>query len=585
MKQIKFLTICASVISLILITSCKKDEETDAAPTASFVSSIVIGNSLTVSFQNESTGEGNTYAWDFGDDNTSTEVNPEHTYSTAGTYTVKLTATNSTGSNTFERDVTVTAANPLLEFLAGSNQKTWILQREGIALGVGPAAEDVQWFAFGGASAPLGDRPCVLDDEYTFSTDGTFKNDTKGTFFMDAEANGGWNDALGRETCIDESTSGAFTTSSGTDFSAFANGGTYTFNADNSTKTLSVAGRGAYIGLPAKTNAGDLGPNGTIPPVSNFSVIRTGEGSTADTLVLGLAFPNSAGSDGVNAFWTYYLVSYNNSIDIPNIPDSKSNASFTSSVSDSNPLIVSFTNTSSNATSYEWNFGDGSGTSTDESPTYTYSSFGTYDVRLIAIGNDNRDSTTMEVVLADPNAIVLSALIGDESKTWKLAPRAGALRVGDQGAGSANWWSSSEADVTARACLFDDEFELTKSGGLNFDPKSQVWVEDYWNAGVADGCNDISTITGASTAWASKQSHSFTFDLAQATITVNGSGAFFGFPKGGDGAEVNLASGALPTTLTYKILTYVDGSDEDELVVSINIGGNAHWTYTLVSKD
>ncbi|MBT3607539.1 MAG: hypothetical protein HOI72_05925, partial [Candidatus Marinimicrobia bacterium] len=41
--------------------------------------------------------------------------------------------------------------------------------------------------------------------------------------------------------------------------------------------------------------------------------------------------------------------------------------------------------------------------------------------------------------------------------SWKLAPVAGALGVGEA-LGNYNWWSSDEAVVTARACLFDDEY-------------------------------------------------------------------------------------------------------------------------------
>ncbi len=41
-----------------------------------------------------------TYSWDFGDGNVSSDENPAHTYTTTGTYTVKLTATNSFGGNT-----------------------------------------------------------------------------------------------------------------------------------------------------------------------------------------------------------------------------------------------------------------------------------------------------------------------------------------------------------------------------------------------------------------------------------------------------------------------------------------------------
>ncbi|MBK7668382.1 MAG: PKD domain-containing protein [Sphingobacteriaceae bacterium] len=52
--------------------------------------------------QNYSSGSGLLLIfWDFGDGNTSTLVNPAHTYSTVGTYTVCLTVTSGTCSDTF----------------------------------------------------------------------------------------------------------------------------------------------------------------------------------------------------------------------------------------------------------------------------------------------------------------------------------------------------------------------------------------------------------------------------------------------------------------------------------------------------
>ncbi|CAN5126505.1 hypothetical protein BH09BAC2_BH09BAC2_18730 [soil metagenome] len=52
----------------------------------------------TVNFQNQSTGSGTLfYQWLFGDGGTSTAVNPSYTYTSPGTYTVKLIVTNSTG--------------------------------------------------------------------------------------------------------------------------------------------------------------------------------------------------------------------------------------------------------------------------------------------------------------------------------------------------------------------------------------------------------------------------------------------------------------------------------------------------------
>jgi len=57
-----------------------------------------IENGLSVDFTNTSQNA-NTYLWDFGDSNTSTDENPTHVYSIAGNYTVQLTANNSNDCN------------------------------------------------------------------------------------------------------------------------------------------------------------------------------------------------------------------------------------------------------------------------------------------------------------------------------------------------------------------------------------------------------------------------------------------------------------------------------------------------------
>jgi PKD repeat protein len=61
------------------------------------------------------------------------------------------------------------------------------------------------------------------------------------------------------------------------------------------------------------------------------------------------------------------------------------------------PFPVTFTNSSTGATSYVWDFGDGSATVTTESPTHTYTSSGTFTVTLTATGEGGVDTETTTI--------------------------------------------------------------------------------------------------------------------------------------------------------------------------------------------
>jgi PKD repeat protein len=69
-------------------------------PIASFTASPTTGKApLTVHFMDTSTGSPTVWAWDFGDGNRSDLQNPTHIYTSPGSYTVRLQALNTGGSN------------------------------------------------------------------------------------------------------------------------------------------------------------------------------------------------------------------------------------------------------------------------------------------------------------------------------------------------------------------------------------------------------------------------------------------------------------------------------------------------------
>jgi PKD repeat protein len=78
-------------------------------PVASFTANPTSGTMpLSVSFTDTSTGNPTSWSWDFGDGSPlSTLKNPGHNYTVAGTYTAKLTVSNSGGSNTAQATITV----------------------------------------------------------------------------------------------------------------------------------------------------------------------------------------------------------------------------------------------------------------------------------------------------------------------------------------------------------------------------------------------------------------------------------------------------------------------------------------------
>lgn len=98
--------------------------------------------------------------------------------------------------------------------------------------------------------------------------------------------------------------------------------------------------------------------------------------------------------------------------------------SFNYVLDEANPLTAIFQNTTTDGETYEWDFGDGSGSSTETNPSYTYDEAGTYQVTLTAAGPGGLNSVTRDVTVGvegggDPvNVLKGSEMNPEDADKW-----------------------------------------------------------------------------------------------------------------------------------------------------------------------
>ena len=73
------------------------------------------------------------------------------------------------------------------------------------------------------------------------------------------------------------------------------------------------------------------------------------------------------------------------------------------------PALVSFSNYSTDAEEYTWNFGDGN-TSTSHSPTHTYEEGGTYSISLTAKGRGGENTMSKSISIIQPTSYIVRNL-------------------------------------------------------------------------------------------------------------------------------------------------------------------------------
>ncbi|CAN5423981.1 hypothetical protein BH11BAC1_BH11BAC1_03540 [soil metagenome] len=104
--------------------------------------------------------------------------------------------------------------------------------------------------------------------------------------------------------------------------------------------------------------------------------------------------------------------------------------------------VMNFTNSSTGATSYTWDFGDASGTSAQTDPSYTYTSANTYIVSLVASDGTCTDTISQSVTAYAPPVIDLGPDITTNSVSYLL----------DAGAGFAGYaWNNGSTTQTITA--------------------------------------------------------------------------------------------------------------------------------------
>ena len=113
--------------------------------------------------------------------------------------------------------------------------------------------------------------------------------------------------------------------------------------------------------------------------------------------------------------------------------------------------------------------------------------------------------------------------------TWKLAPIAGALKVGPN-PNDGGWWSSSIDEVTNRACLFDDKYVLHPDGSFENVLGDQTWVEAWQGYVNADGASGEGCAAPVAPHDGSNAA-TWSYNETDMKLTLDGVGAFLGIAK------------------------------------------------------
>lgn len=413
---------------LLLICVCLSYIAVAQAPVANFSATPASGCSpLVVSFSDQSTGNPTVWFWDFGNGATSTLKNPSTTYFLPGKYTVTLTVTNASGSNTkTQQQFIVVYGKPLVLFGGSDSLGCYPFPVRFTDLSV-PSTETVNtswvWdFGDGGQSTVQNpDNTYLNTGNYTVSLKVTNDKGCWSTFTKPAyiKIDGGVKADFSFShppVCRTPVTVFFSNLSTGPGVLSyqwlFGDGATSTQR--NPSHTYTAPGNYTVTLITRSSN----GCVDTLRKTDLLTFQNTTTAFTApDSVCVGetVNFTNSSSATAQSTTWNFgdgrfavstngihtytaagtYTVrmyqNYGNCVDSASKSIKvrpKPTAAFSADKRNfcQTPATVVFTNTAANAVSYQWLFGDGT-TSTQQNPTHTYTAYGNYDVTLI-VTND-----------------------------------------------------------------------------------------------------------------------------------------------------------------------------------------------------
>jgi PKD repeat protein len=178
---------------------------------------------------------------------------------------------------------------------------------------------------------------------------------------------------------------------------------------------------------------------------------------------------------GVVGFWACKK-------DSPVLSGTTSSSSFTFEVKrspggDTLPFAnkVAFSNSSTEAFSYLWDFGDAN-TSVLPNPVHTFESGTSFVVHLTSVGKAGNSTSSKTVELESScDYVPFSNLTGCGNKKWAVSPVSDAIRILSADG------STVETSVAPASCQSDDVYTFSVTGSLNYDSKGKTFVAEGAN--------------------------------------------------------------------------------------------------------